>query len=97
MAVYKASAIQRLQVAENNIQNVSESVGRAQQRLDDMSTCPDTPDTTHALTQLEKRITQLNEQVEAVQSKVDQAFFTKEKISEKLDNILTTGKAARLD
>ena len=56
-----------------------------------MSARPETPDIIDALTQLDKRITEMNQQVAAVQAKVDQALDTEEKIREKLDKILTTG------
>ena len=57
-----------------------------------MLTRPETPDITEALAQLDKRITEINQQVEAVQAKVVQALDKEEQIREKLDNILTTGE-----
>ena len=90
--MYKAKVIERLPFAEGNIQNVSESVGRAHERLDCMLTRPETPDITEALAQLEKRITDMNQQVEAVQAKANQALDKEEQIRERLGNILTTGE-----
>ena len=57
-----------------------------------MSARPETPNITDALTQLDKRIAEMNQPLEAVEAKVDQALDKAEQIREEVDNILTTGE-----
>ena len=91
MAVYKAKVIERSQDAENNIQTLTESMCRALQTLDDMSTRSVPPELIHTLTWLEEQIAQISQQVSAVESKVDEVLTTQQRILEKLENILPPG------